>query len=128
MIFYYSTTLWKSVGFEESDSFLIAVITSLANILATDIAIALIDFVGRKVLLVGGSTLMTFALGFMALGVGAAAQWGANFVVSTTFPMLAEARLQIAYRLYAAFALLSFFFVVKFVRETKGRTLEHMTL
>jgi hypothetical protein len=61
-----------------------------------------------------------------ALAVAAAAQWLANFVVSTTFPALASVGLSFAYGLYAAFAVLSFFFVLGLVHETKGRELEQM--
>ncbi|WP_442904237.1 sugar porter family MFS transporter [Glutamicibacter sp.] len=186
VIFYYSTTLWKSVGFAESDSFTISLITSVTNVLATIIAVLLIDVLGRKLLLMIGSTLMTLSLGMMAiafaqsvtidgavslpgnwgiialvsanlfvvgfgatwgpavwvllgeifpnsiralaLGVAASAQWIANFVVSTTFPSLAEAGLALAYGIYAFFALLSLIFVFFMVKETKGRQLEEMTL
>lgn len=184
VIFYYSTTLWQSVGFQESDSFLISVITAVTNIVATVIAISLIDKVGRRALLLFGAGAMTlslslmavafaqatvvdgvttlpsswgtvaliganvFVIGFgaswgpvvwvllgemfpnriraLALGLGAAAQWIANFVVSTTFPSLAAFGLQYAYGLYGAFALLALIFVWKMVPETKGRQLESM--
>jgi hypothetical protein len=46
--------------------------------------------------------------------------------ISTTFPALADINLGLAYGLYAAFALLLFFFVFKFVPETKGKQLEDM--
>ncbi|WP_345425011.1 MFS transporter [Halioxenophilus aromaticivorans] len=58
--------------------------------------------------------------------MAAAAQWLANFMISTSFPVLAEAGLHIAYGFYAISAGLSFLFVWKFVRETKGVTLEDM--
>jgi len=62
-----------------------------------------------------------------ALSLGAGVQWIANFVVSTTFPPIAfNLGLGIAYGIYAAFAALSFVFVVSFIRETKGRELEDM--
>jgi SP family sugar:H+ symporter-like MFS transporter len=67
VIFYYSTTLWKAVGFEESDSLLISVITSVTNVLVTLVAIFLVDRVGRKPILLTGSVLMTVSLGAMAL-------------------------------------------------------------
>ena len=35
VIFYYSTTLWRAVGFQESDSLTISVITSVTNVLVT---------------------------------------------------------------------------------------------
>jgi MFS transporter, SP family, sugar:H+ symporter len=62
----------------------------------------------------------------MALSLGATAQWLANFVISTSFPQLANIGLGLAYGLYTVFAFLSFFFVWKFVRETKGQELESM--
>ncbi|MGN7187336.1 sugar porter family MFS transporter [Microbacterium enclense] len=67
VIFYYSTTLWKAVGFQESDSLLISVITSVTNVLVTLVAILLVDRVGRKPILLTGSVLMTVSLAAMAL-------------------------------------------------------------
>ncbi|GAA3212232.1 sugar porter family MFS transporter [Microbacterium terregens] len=63
----------------------------------------------------------------VALSVAAAAQWAANFVISTTFPALASVGLGLAYGVYTFFAFVAIFFVLRFVRETKGRTLESMT-
>lgn len=62
-----------------------------------------------------------------ALGLSAAAQWVANFVVSTTFPTLKNVGLGYAYGLYALAAVLSILFVLAFIRETRGRELETMT-
>jgi SP family sugar:H+ symporter-like MFS transporter len=62
----------------------------------------------------------------IALSVAAAAQWVANFLVSTTFPPLAAKGLGLAYGIYAFFAVVSLLFVWKVVHETKGRTLESM--
>ena len=61
-----------------------------------------------------------------ALSLAAAAQWVANWVVSTSFPPLKNAGLGLAYGLYATFAVLSLLFVLRFVRETKGVELEEM--
>ncbi|HEX4811647.1 MAG TPA: sugar porter family MFS transporter [Nonomuraea sp.] len=61
-----------------------------------------------------------------ALGVAAGAQWVANWAVTVTFPALAEWNLPLTYAGYAFFALLSFLFVLRWVRETKGRKLEEM--
>ncbi|WP_032916517.1 MFS transporter, partial [Streptomyces sp. NRRL B-11253] len=55
VIFYYSTTLWKAVGFDESNSLLIGVITSVINVVATLVAIALVDRIGRRPILLTGS-------------------------------------------------------------------------
>ena len=189
VIFYYSSVLWQAVGFTEADSLKITVMTSLTNIATTLVAIALVDRIGRKPLLLLGSTGMVLALGLMAwifstaptrqiadgsivpvltgdagmiavmaanlyvvffgmswgpvvwvllgemfnnrirayaLAISAAAQWLANFVVSQSFPILASSGLGLAYGLYTGMAVLSFFFVWRFVRETKGRELEEM--
>ncbi|HEY2724790.1 MAG TPA: sugar porter family MFS transporter, partial [Pseudonocardiaceae bacterium] len=67
VIFYYSTSLWHSVGFSESDSLTITVITSVTNVVTTLIAIAIVDKVGRKPMLLGGSAGMAVTLGTMAL-------------------------------------------------------------
>jgi SP family sugar:H+ symporter-like MFS transporter len=67
VIFYYSTTLWRAVGFDESNALLVSVITSVTNVAVTLIAIWLVDRVGRKPILLTGSVLMTLSLGTMAL-------------------------------------------------------------
>jgi hypothetical protein len=61
-----------------------------------------------------------------ALGIAAAAQWLANFGISTTFPSMADVGLWFAYGFYTLAALASFFFVLRFVPETKGKELEDM--
>ncbi len=62
-----------------------------------------------------------------ALAVAASAQWIANFAITMTFPiMLANIGLAGAYGFYALSALISLFFVVKYIKETRGKTLESM--
>lgn len=67
VIFYYSTTLWRSVGFDDSDSFTYSTITAVTNVVVTFIAIALVDKIGRKPLLLAGSAGMTLSLVTMAI-------------------------------------------------------------
>ncbi len=62
-----------------------------------------------------------------ALSVSAAAQWLANFAITLTFPVLLHTiGLGSAYGLYALAAAVSFIFVLRKVRETKGMELEQM--
>ena len=69
--------MWlEAVGFDESQAFLITVITSVTNIVTTLIAIALIDKIGRKPLLLIGSSGMALTLGTMAVIFGTAPQVG----------------------------------------------------
>lgn len=81
VIFYYSSTLWHSVGFSETDAFTITVVTSVVNVLVTLLAIALVDKVGRKPLLLVGSAGMTVTLGLMALCFAQATGSGAGMTL-----------------------------------------------
>lgn len=61
------------------------------------------------------------------LAVAGLFQWGANFAVTMTFPMLlAGIGLAATYGLYTLAAVVSVFFVFRFVHETRGRELEQM--
>ncbi|MFF4762144.1 sugar porter family MFS transporter [Streptomyces sp. NPDC001292] len=179
--FYYSATLWQSVGVNPTESFLYSFTTSIINIVGTVIAMIFVDRIGRKPLaligssgmvvglaleawafsypLVGGKLPATqgwaaliaahvfvlfFALSWgvvvwvllgemfpnriraAALGVAASAQWIANWAITASFPSLADWNLSGTYVIYTAFAALSIPFVLKFVKETKGKALEEM--
>ena len=183
VIFYYSNVLWQAVGFDADQSAVYTVITSVVNVATTLIAIALIDKIGRKPLLLIGSsgmavTLITMSIIFAnatlvdgkpnlpgasgiialiaanlfvvafgmswgpvvwvllgemfpnriraaALGLAAAGQWAANWLITVTFPGLRE-HLGLAYGFYGLCAILSGLFVWKWVMETKGVSLEDM--
>ena len=62
-----------------------------------------------------------------ALAVAGLAQWTANFLITWTFPMLLLGiGLAGAYGIYTVAAVVSVFFVLRFVHETKGKELEQM--
>ena len=61
-----------------------------------------------------------------ALAVAGFAQWFANYLIAQTFPMMAGWSLPGAYMFYAISAVISFFLVLKMVRETRGKELEQM--
>ena len=62
-----------------------------------------------------------------ALAVAGFAQWIANFGISVSFPSMAVGLgLPVTYGFYAASALISFFLVQAWVKETRGRELEDM--
>jgi MFS transporter, SP family, sugar:H+ symporter len=67
VIFYYSSTLWRAVGFSEENSLFISMITGLINIGTTLAAMACVDRFGRKPLLLVGSIGMTATLGILAV-------------------------------------------------------------
>jgi sugar porter (SP) family MFS transporter len=179
--FYYSATLWQSVGIDPSSSFFYSFTTSIINIVGTVIAMVLVDRVGRKPLALVGSIGMAVALAFeawafsadlvdgklpetqgvvalvaahvfvlffalswgvvvwvflgemfpnriraAALGVAASAQWIANWAITASFPSLADWNLSGTYVIYTVFAVLSIPFVLRYVKETKGKALEEM--
>lgn len=66
VVFYYSNLLWQAVGLTEEDAFLNTAIGGGTNVLTTFIAIALVDKIGRKPLLMFGSLGMMISLGVMA--------------------------------------------------------------
>ena len=82
VIFYYSTTLWKAVGFQEKDSLTVSVATAITNILVTLVAIALVDRIGRRPILLAGSIGMALSLGTMALAFGSATGSGSGDAIS----------------------------------------------
>ena len=67
VVFYYGSVLWQTAGFTESNALLINVLSGTINIVSTLVAIALIDKVGRKPLLLGGSIGMTLTLGVLTI-------------------------------------------------------------
>ncbi|MEU9124278.1 sugar porter family MFS transporter [Streptomyces sp. NPDC048506] len=179
--FYYSSTLWQSVGINPESSFFYSFTTSIINIIGTVIAMIFVDRIGRRPLALIGSAGMAVALALeawafsaktaagtlpstegtvaliaahvfvlffalswgvvvwvflgemfpnkiraAALGVAASAQWIANWAITASFPSLSDWNLSGTYVIYTFFALLSIPFVLKFVKETKGKALEEM--
>jgi sugar porter (SP) family MFS transporter len=62
-----------------------------------------------------------------ALAVAGAAQWTSNFMITVTFPMLLTSiGLAGAYGLYTVAAVISVYFVIRCVHETRGKELEQM--
>ncbi|MFP8884468.1 MULTISPECIES: sugar porter family MFS transporter [Streptomyces] len=66
VIFYYSASLWQSVGIDPGSSFFYSFTTSIINIVGTVIAMLLVDRVGRRPLALTGSAGMALSLGAAA--------------------------------------------------------------
>jgi len=66
-IFYYAPTIFEQAGGSTDSSFLQAIVVGLTNLVFTLVAIWLIDRLGRKPLLLIGTTCMTIALLMAAL-------------------------------------------------------------
>jgi SP family xylose:H+ symportor-like MFS transporter len=61
-----------------------------------------------------------------AVAVAVAAQWAANYFISSTYPAMMEFSGGFTYGFYGLMSVLSLIFVWKMVPETKGKTLEEM--
>ncbi|HEY0014142.1 MAG TPA: sugar porter family MFS transporter [Allosphingosinicella sp.] len=62
-----------------------------------------------------------------ALAVAGFFQWFSNYLVAQSFPVMAASLgLAASYSFYAVCAVISFFLVQKFIKETKGKELEEM--
>ncbi|MER7050627.1 sugar porter family MFS transporter [Streptomyces jumonjinensis] len=72
VVFYYSSTLWQSVGIDPTGSFFYSFTTSIVNIFGTVIAMVLVDRIGRKPLALIGSSGMAIALACEAWAFSAA--------------------------------------------------------
>jgi SP family sugar:H+ symporter-like MFS transporter len=97
IVFYYGAVLWQSVGFSEDDALKINILSGALSIGACLAAMAVIDKIGRKPLLLIGSAGMAVTLGILAFcfstatmingglhlsdGIGRTALIAANFYV-----------------------------------------------
>ncbi len=64
-----------------------------------------------------------------ALSLAGMTCWLATFVITITFPaMLDRLGLGVSYGIYAAFGVVAYWFVYHMVRETRGRTLEEISM
>ncbi len=61
-----------------------------------------------------------------AVAIAVAAQWTANYFISSTYPAMMEFSGGMTYAFYGLMSILSAIFVWKMVPETKGKTLEEM--
>lgn len=190
-IFYYATTIFSTIGFDEQDSLQQTLVLTGVKVAAIIMGMLLVDRVGRRPLLLWGSISMFVALIITAIvmltapqvaqdggglapdlasspirsvlalvalclyvfayagtwgpimwvligemfpnhlrgaatSVAGGVEWASNFAVTLTFPVLAAWSIGTTYAVYAAIALVSIVFVLKFVPETKNLELEQM--
>ncbi|MFM8772605.1 MAG: sugar porter family MFS transporter, partial [Actinomycetota bacterium] len=99
-VFYYSNTIWEAVGFSEAQAFETSLITTGVNVAFTIVAIALVDRVGRKPLLLVGSSGMVVTLATLTFIFGTAPINAEGQPVLTDGPDIVA---MIAFNLYVAF-------------------------
>ena len=173
VVFNYTSSIFESIGFTKDDQLKETVFIGAVNLLFTFLAIAFVDRIGRRPLMVLGnaglailyiaialslkacsafsSVLLLAAIGVYAVslapvtwvliseifptrirGVGTSiaviSLWTAYFILTFTFPLLAELMGGIAntFYVYAGICVFATIFIVVRIRETKGKTLEEM--
>lgn len=173
VVFNYTTTIFESIGFSKEDQLMQTVFIGAVNLFFTFVAIAFVDRLGRKPLMMFGavglailyvaiatslkaaspasSLLLLAAIGVYATSIapvtwvliseifptrirGTATSiavislWAAYFVLTFTFPVLAELMGGVAntFYVYAVVCVAGAVFVYFKVKETKGKSLEDM--
>jgi SP family arabinose:H+ symporter-like MFS transporter len=173
-IIYYTPTIFRSSGSTDIMALAWTILTQTVNLTFTLVAIAVIDSLGRRPLLLLTSVAMavslsllgwafyqglpslwvglfvqcylaSFAIGMgpvvwvvlaeifptrtrgLAMGIATVALWLADFLVTQTAPMMYESwGPAYAFWSYAVLCVVCFFFVMIFLPETKGKTLEEI--
>lgn len=144
VIFNYAQEIFEAAGYGISDVLMNIVVTGIANLVFTFIAIYTVDRLGRKRLMLLGS------IGFYAMSLGpvtwvllaeifpnhvrgaamavcTAALWIASFLLTYTFPFLnAGLGTGGTFLLYAFICLSGFIFTLRRIPETKGKSLEEL--
>ena len=94
----------------------------LVDGIAWTLVLAVVAAAGRVVVPVAVQQAIDTGFG----GAGGA-QWTSNFLITVTFPiLLAGIGLAATYGIYLVAAVISVFFVLRYVHETKGKELEQM--
>ncbi len=174
VIFNYAQEIFQAAGYDVDNTFINIVVTGIANLIFTFVAIYTVDRLGRKALMLigaGGLAGIYFILGacyyfeisgiFMVILVVAAiacyamslgpvtwvllseifpnkvrgiavatatfALWVGSFTLTYTFPFLNQALGTYGtFWIYTAICALGFFYFIKKLPETKGRSLEEL--
>lgn len=173
-IVYYTPTIFRSSGTTDIMALAWTILTQAVNLGFTLVAIACVDRLGRRPLLLLTSVAMAISLGLLgwafhsklpttwvglfvqcymasfaigmgpvvwvvlaeifptrtrglAMGIATVALWLADFLVTQTAPMMYDAwGPASAFWSYAVMCIICFFFVMAFLPETKGKTLEEI--
>jgi SP family arabinose:H+ symporter-like MFS transporter len=174
-VIYYAPRFFEAAGLARASAIFQSAIIGCVNVLFTLVAIALVDKIGRKPMLLAGSagmglsavllgaafkfqlfsgglvlvfTLLYVASFAMTLGpivwvviaeifptrvrgramaIATFSLWLADFVVSLSFPIIADTlKESFAFWMYAGMCAINFIVIAAFLPETKGRSLEEI--
>ncbi len=170
-ILYYMNDIFEAAGFSRLSSSSLAVVVGFMNLIATGIAVSVIDRLGRRRLLIIGSIGMCAALIAVTLllarhegrkslaallgvymfffaisqgtviwvylseifpnavrargqSIGTTTHWIMNAIIAGVFPLMAVHGMALPFGFFAAMMALQLIFVVLYLPETRGLTLE----
>lgn len=171
VVFNYTATIFESIGASKDDQLLQTVFIGSVNLVFTLLAMALVDKIGRKPLMLFGagglvilyliisqllgvrspsvSLFLLIAIGIYALtlapvtwvliseifpnkvrgtatSIAVLTLWVAYFILTFTFPVLYNRLQDKTFYVYAAICAAGFVFILRKVKETKGKTLEEI--
>lgn len=176
VLMYYAPKIFSLTGVPEEKAFMMTMIMGLVNLAFTILSISLIEKMGRKKLLLIGSTgmagfmfaisiafftdnfrnpgmILFFVMGYLAffalslgpivwvligeifpnrvrsrgVSISIFAMWAANFAISYSLPILLKyIGGGFTFLIYAVMCIPCFLFVLKYMVETKGKTLEQI--
>jgi len=119
--------IFSNAGLDDKGDLLLVGSSGMIALIAANLYVVFFNFSWGPVVWVLLGEMFPNQIRGSALAVSGISMWGANFIITMTFPMLLTGiGLGGAYSIYAVCALISFFFVLKFIKETKGLELEEM--
>jgi len=119
--------VFSNAGLDDAGELLLGPVTGPIALVAANLYVIFFNFSWGPVMWVMLGEMFPNQVRGSALAISGFAQWVANFGITISFPiMLKSIGLGITYLFYAVSAFISLFFIIKFVRETKGIELEEM--
>jgi SP family sugar:H+ symporter-like MFS transporter len=123
------TWAFNSGGLDEAGNLMLDPSTGMIALIAANLYVIFFNMSWGPVMWVMLGEMFPNQMRGSALAVAGLAQWGANYAVVQTFPMMSSPDglgLAGTYLLYTISAVISIWLVKKFINETKGKELEEM--
>jgi SP family sugar:H+ symporter-like MFS transporter len=123
------TWAFNNGGLDEAGNLMLDPSTGMIALVAANLYVIFFNMSWGPVMWVMLGEMFPNQMRGSALAVAGLAQWGANYAVVQTFPMMSSPDglgLAGTYLLYTISAVISIWLVKKFINETKGKELEEM--
>ena len=122
VIFNYAQEIFQSAGYSLGDVLFNIVVTGVANVIFTFVAIYTVERLGRRILMLLGAGGLA---GAVAMATCTFALWVGSFTLTYTFPLLNNfLGSSGTFWIYAAICAVGYLFFFRALPETKGKSLE----